>query len=103
MRAQSAVMRVLPSRLLTAPGLSKRDLLATLRAVATTDLRPALAGIAADTLVLCGGRDRPNLAAARSIAAGIPSAVLEIVPGVGHEWNRTHPEIFAARVSRFFG
>ena len=103
MRVQSAVMRVLPSRLVAAPGLSKGDLLATLSALSTTDLRPALASIAAETLVLCGGRDRPNLAAARSIAAGIPSAVLEIVPGVGHEWNRTHPELFAARVSLFLG
>jgi pimeloyl-ACP methyl ester carboxylesterase len=41
--------------------------------------------IAAPTLVLCGEADQVNpVAVSRDIAAAIPSARLEVLPGVGH-------------------
>ena len=101
MRVQSAVMRVLPSRVVAPDGVSKADVLATLDAVAGTNFRPRLASISTPTLVMCGSRDRANLPAARELASGIPGASLDIVPRVGHEWNRTHPDLFAARVAAF--
>jgi pimeloyl-ACP methyl ester carboxylesterase len=101
MRVQSLVLRVLPERLASAPGAGKGRMLEVLSVVTAMDLRPDLARITAPTLVLCGGRDRPNLGAARQLASGIDGAELRIVPGAGHEWNLRQPERFAAELERF--
>lgn len=101
MGVQNAIMRVLPARLVTAPGMTKQGLLAVLGAVAKVDFRAELSQIKAPTLVLCGGKDRANLPAARELAAQIPRADLQIVPDAGHEWNQTHPEEFSRRLNAF--
>ena len=101
MRLQNAVIRVLPSRLVVPEGMSKKTMLALLRGIATVDFRPELPKIGAPTLVLCGARDRPNLAAARELAGGIPGAELHIVPNASHEMNRQLPDEFSARLNAF--
>ncbi len=101
MRLQRLVLGALPERLASAPGAGKARMLEVLSVVADLDLRPELASIVAPTLVLCGGRDRANLPAARQIASGIRGAELRIVAGAGHEWNVRQPERFAAELERF--
>lgn len=93
-RLQNAAIRVLPSRFMVPKGMSKETMLALLRGIATIDFRPELPKIGAPTLVLCGARDRPNLAAARELAGGIPGAELDIVPNASHEMNTQLPEEF---------
>ena len=77
-------------------------MLAVLRAVGETDFRGELARVTAPTLVLCGLKDRPNLPAAKELAAGIPGAELQLVPGAGHEWNIHQPGEFSARLNAFY-
>lgn len=101
MQAQQAIMRVLPARLVAPKGMSKHTLLTVLNVIAKVDFRPELSRISAPTLVLCGARDRPNLPAARELAAAIPGAELQIVPGAGHEWNTQLPEEFSRRLNNF--
>lgn len=101
MGIQNAIMRVLPERAVAPPGMSKRTLLAVLTAVGATDFREDLSRISAPTLVMCESKDRPKLPAARQLAAAIPNAELQIVPGAGHEWNTQLPEEFSARLNRF--
>lgn len=101
MRVQRTIMPLLPARAVAHPGLSKRQVLATLDAIYGMDLRADLARITAPTLVMCGGRDVVNVGPARVMAAGIADAELAIIPGVGHEWNVSHPKRFAAQVARF--
>ncbi|MFT0846923.1 alpha/beta hydrolase [Actinomycetaceae bacterium L2_0104] len=101
MRAQNAVMRILPKRLVASPAASKEEVLAALRAIQHMDLREEMARVRAETLVLCGRRDLANRRAARDLAAGINGARLEIVAGVGHPWNETHPELFANKIAEF--
>lgn len=101
MAIQNTIIRMLPARLVTAPGLDKKSMLAVLAAVSRVDLRPELDAVRVPTLVLCGDRDRANLPAARTLAAGIPDAVLTIVPGAGHEWNVDRPREFARHVAEF--
>lgn len=101
MRVQRAIMRVLPARLVAPPGLTKRDMLAVLDAVSDVDLTEQARGISAPTLVMCGARDRPNLAAARAAASEIPGAELQIIEGAGHEWNLSNPAEFARRLDAF--
>jgi pimeloyl-ACP methyl ester carboxylesterase len=83
-------------------GMSKQKMLQILRDVAAIDFRHELPAITAPTLVLCGGRDRPNLPAARKLADAIPGADLQVVPGAGHEWNTQLPDEFATRLNDFY-
>lgn len=101
MKLQNAIIRVLPSRIAAPEGMSKETMLAVLRDIATADFRPELPKITAPTLVLCGAKDRPNLAAARELAEAIPAAELHIVPNAGHEWNSQLPREFSARLNAF--
>lgn len=101
MKFQLHLLRLLPARIASAPGVSKRRFLAVLEELAEVDLRPSLAKINAPTLVLCGTRDRANLPGSRELAAGLPRAELEIVPGAKHQWNTQLPHEFSTRLNRF--
>lgn len=101
MRLQNVLMRMLPERLVATPVASKSDVLAALRAIEKMDMREEMTRVQAPTLVLCGRRDLANVRAARQLAAGIDGAQLELVAGVGHVWNETHPELFARNVTEF--
>lgn len=101
MTLQSALMRVLPARVVAPDGTSKQRVLGVLAEVARIDFRPHLARIAAPTLVLCGSKDRVNLSAARALATGIPDARLRVIDGGGHELNTHKPELFNAEVAAF--
>jgi 3-oxoadipate enol-lactonase len=79
----------------------KRTYLAGLRAIAGLDLRPRLDRVAVPTLVLCGSGDRPNITLSKELAAGIPGAELQIVPGANHLWNLQQPEAFNQILAAF--
>ena len=79
----------------------KRTYLAGLRAIAGLDLRPRLDRVAVPTLVLCGAGDRPNIPLSKEMAAGIPGAELQIVPGANHLWNLQQPEAFNQILAAF--
>ena len=62
-------------------------------AIAALDLRSALPGIVAPTLVIAGGEDRATPPAhAEAIAAAVPSARLELLGGVAHLASVQCPE-----------
>ncbi|MDO4716851.1 MAG: alpha/beta fold hydrolase [Propionibacteriaceae bacterium] len=91
MLAERAAVRLLPGSLLGLPeGLTKERLREILAVVGPIDYHSSLDDITAPTLALCGTRDKANLAAARTIAAGVPGARLELIEGAGHELNVTH-------------
>lgn len=101
MAVQNAIMRVLPEKLVAPDGTSKVQVLAVVRAVADTDFSAELPSIAVPTLVLCGSKDRPNLAAARALAAGIPNAQARILQGAGHQANTQTPELVSQALNGF--
>lgn len=100
MRLQSVLMRVLPAKWVCPPQLSKPELLVVLKSLAGLDLTPGLPGIKVPTTVACGSSDKANLPAAHKIAQSIPDASLKIIPGVGHQWQVTHPELFAKHLTQ---
>ena len=81
----------------------KPTYLAGLRAIAGLDLRRSLDQVAVPTLILCGSEDRPNIPLSEELAAGIPRAELEIVPGANHLWNLQQPEAFNQTLAAFVG
>lgn len=79
----------------------KPTFLAALQEIARLDLRGRLDEIAVPALVVCGTRDRPNLAPSREIAAGIPEAELRVIPDANHLWNLQQPDLFNRTLSQF--
>jgi pimeloyl-ACP methyl ester carboxylesterase len=53
------------------------------------------------TLVLCGERDRFNMKLSRQLAAALPDARFEVVPGAGHVANLDNPEAFNRLLREF--
>jgi pimeloyl-ACP methyl ester carboxylesterase len=75
---------------------------AMVRAFAEADLRDALPGIAAPTLLLYGELDeRAPLSVARGSLAAIPGAELVVLPDVGHCTNLEAPDAFNREVRTF--
>lgn len=102
MALQSAILRVLPERFAVPEGMTRDRFLSALDAASHADFRGDLAHVTVPTLVLCGSRDRPNLPAARALAAGIPGARLRVLIGGGHELNTDMPAEFAAELAAFW-
>jgi 3-oxoadipate enol-lactonase len=77
---------------------------ATLRALANTDLRPALASIRCPTLVLAGSQDAgmPPAVHAAGLFAGIAGARVDVLPGVGHTIPVEDPDGVNRRLLAFF-
>lgn len=59
------------------------------------DLTAQLLVLSMPVTVVCGSKDKANLHAARKISSLIPTAHLEVIRGVGHQWHATHPQLFA--------
>jgi len=89
-------MRLIPASAFGAEkdGVTKATVLQTVTELRRADLRPDLPNVHTRTLVMCGSKDRINLAASRAAAAGIAGAEMRIVPGAGHVWNKELPELF---------
>jgi len=71
--------------------------------VARLDLRPILAGITPEILLLQGNEDR--IVPRRhfdELCAGLPRAQGVLMPLVGHQPHYTHPEAMAGAISEFF-
>lgn len=101
MAVQRAVMRLIPAAVMARQGAAKETMLSVLRAISNVDFSERLGEVLAPTLVLCGQRDRPNLPAARALAAGISGAELRIIPGAGHQSHQDQPGAFAKLLLSF--
>jgi 3-oxoadipate enol-lactonase len=79
----------------------KRAFMTGLAELGALDLRPRLAEFEPPTLVLCGTKDKENIAPAEELAATIPNARLDLVPDAGHIWNLQFPDLFTAKLTEF--
>ncbi|MGO1543278.1 MAG: alpha/beta fold hydrolase [Gulosibacter sp.] len=107
-KLQRAMMSVLPEKAVAGrpieeggSGLTKEDILRVLETFTDFDLRPELFQIQCPTLVVVGGNDRMNHKSSGEVVESMRDANLQIIPGAGHEWNRTHPEQFAGVVTNW--
>lgn len=101
MAVQGAVFRLLPAKVLEKQGSRKDVMLSVMRAVSRVDFSDRLGEVSVPALVLCGEKDRPNMPAARALAAGIRGAELLIIPGAGHQSHMQAPEAFATLLGAF--
>lgn len=100
MSLQKALMRVLPTKWVCPPQLSKPELLGVLDSLKGLDLTSQLPALSMPITVVCGSKDKANLPAAHKIAGLIPTAHLEVIQGAGHQWHTTHPQLFACYLTK---
>ena len=100
MNLQKMLMRVLPTKWVCPPRLSKPELLSILDSLKDLDLTSHLPALAMPVTVVCGSKDKANLPAARKIAGLIPAAHLEVIQGAGHQWHAAHPQLFACYLTK---
>lgn len=101
MRAQRLVFSLMPAKRLASMGVEKKRFLQALDQTADADYRSRLGAVTARTLVLVGANDKAGAQPARDLAAGIPGARLEVIPGAGQQPNVENPEAFNALVWPF--
>ena len=100
MSLQKTLMRVLPTNWVCPPQLSKPELLSILDSLKDLDLTSQLPALSMPVTVVCGSKDKANLPAARKISSLIPTAHLEVIQGVGHQWHAAHPQLFACYLTK---
>lgn len=100
MSLQRVLMRLLPAKWVCPPQLSKAELFGVLDSLKYLDLTSQLSALRIPVTVVCGSRDKANLPASRKIARLIPGARFAVIPGVGHQWHVTHPQLFAEYLQR---
>ena len=83
-------------------GFTKQDLLRLTGSMRELDFSDALSSISCPALILCGGKDRTNRAAAAELASRLPDARLQTIEGAGHEVNADAPAQLALALTRFW-
>lgn len=100
MNLQKTLMRVLPTKWVCPPQLSKPELLGMLDSLKDLDLTSQLPALSMPVTVVCGSKDKANLPAAHKISSLIPTAHLEVIQGAGHQWHATHPQLFTGYLTK---
>ena len=100
MNLQKTLMRVLPTKWVCPPQLSKPELLSVLDSLKDLDLTSQLPALSMPVTVVCGSKDKANLPAAHKISSIIPTAHLEVIQGAGHQWHATHPQLFTGYLTK---
>ena len=97
-----ATLRALRDSLRSRPAPDARGLDVGLEILQRADLRAALEGIGADTLVITGQRDRiVHPAAGEALAAALPHAQLRSIAGAGHAPFLSHPDAVHNQLATF--
>jgi len=96
MRLQSAVNAPDPGSASRRKELTKATVLQTVTELRRADLRPT-SQLHARTLVMCGSKDRINLAASRAAAARNRRRRDADSAGAGHVWNKELPSFSTVR------
>lgn len=99
---QNLVFRFLPEAAFRAMAFDKADTFALGNSMSALDFSARAHEIGCPTLILCGEKDRANLASARFFAAHIPQAEFEVIPGVGHIVNEEAPAQLARILTNFY-
>jgi 3-oxoadipate enol-lactonase len=82
-------------------GLDRAAIRAVFREGRRFDVADELGRLTQPVLVLVGERDRANLGLSRALAAALPDARLEVLPGAGHVANVDAPALFTDAVRSF--
>ena len=99
---QNFLFRCMPSKSFDSMGLSKSDTIKLSHSMRSLDFTSQLSGITCPVTIVCGEKDSANLKASKKLNELLPQAILQIVPGAGHEINKDAPEVIADILNKNF-
>ncbi len=102
LKLQNVMFRVMPRSSFKETGFDKNDFISLCSSMTELDFTASLGSIFCPTLILVGGRDRPNRKAAFELLHKIKQAKLVKIGSAGHEINRDCPERLAEIIKRFY-
>ncbi|MGX7198813.1 alpha/beta fold hydrolase [Enterococcus nangangensis] len=96
------LMRCLPKKQFKELNITKKELITIQSSLATIQLtEQQLTEIQTPSLIICGTRDKMNLASAKRLAQQLPNSRLELIEDGNHELNIEKPEIFGSLIQSF--
>ena len=73
----------------------KKDFIQLTNSMLDLDFSKRLKDIACPALIICGGKDRANKKAAKTLFKSISNAEFHLIEEIGHEVNIEAPELLA--------
>ncbi|WP_314414546.1 alpha/beta hydrolase [uncultured Streptococcus sp.] len=98
---QLLIFKLLPQRVFEKQGADKTFLIGISKELKTLDLTDIAGTCSYPTLLICGGKDKPNLSSMRSLHKLISESQFQIIPDGPHILNRAKPKEFA-EITRSF-
>ena len=86
----------MPQKVFEGMDITKYEMIQLSRSMGSLDFTSGLKDVSCPTAIICGEKDYANLKAARRFKELLPQANLYIIPGVGHEINKTAPDAISA-------
>lgn len=96
---QNFIFRFMPGKSFDSIGLSKSDMIKLSHSMRLLDFSHKLSEIACPVTIICGKKDHANLKASKQLKALLPQSKLHIIPGAGHEINKSAPEAISAIIN----
>ena len=93
---QNLIFRCMPQKVFEGMDITKYEMIQLSRSMGSLDFTSGLKDVSCPTAIICGEKDYANLKAARRFKELLPQANLYIIPGVGHEINKTAPDAISA-------
>ncbi|MCI8950560.1 MAG: alpha/beta fold hydrolase [Lachnospiraceae bacterium] len=93
---QNLIFRCMPQKVFEGIGLTKYEMIRLSHSMRSLDFTSGLKDIRCPVAIICGEKDHANLKAANQFKQLLPQAKLHIIPGAGHEINKTAPEAISA-------
>ena len=98
---QLLIFKLLPKRVFEKQGADKTLMIGVSEELKTLDLTD-IAGICPyPTLLICGGKDKPNLSSMRSLHKLISESQFQIIPDGPHVLNKEKPKEFVEKTRSF--
>lgn len=96
---QNLIFRFMPSKSFDSMGLSKSNTIQLSHSMRSLDFSRRLCEIACPVTIICGEKDNANLKASKQLKVLLPQSKLHIIPGAGHEINKSAPEAISSIIN----
>ncbi len=97
---QNLLFRCMPDKSFANMGISKNNIIKLSRSMRSLNFTSQLDKITCPVTIVCGEKDRANLKASKKLKELLPQAKLHIIPGAGHEINKTAPQDIVAILNK---
>ncbi|MCD8190178.1 MAG: alpha/beta hydrolase [Clostridiales bacterium] len=96
---QNFIFRIMPDKSFKSMGMSKSNTIKLAHSMRSLDFSNRLCEITCPVTIICGEKDYANLKASRQLKALLPRSKLYIIPGAGHEINKSSPEVISTIIN----